>query len=60
MLDVFQRRSTQDIQLRRRSQQTLQSMMRIKNSARCHLLNLFTANLLANNTQCPFTTVSRS
>jgi len=48
---MFQPQSTRVIQLQRLRQQLLQPMMRIKNSARCHLHNLSTANLRINITQ---------
>jgi len=49
--DVLQPQSTRVIQLQRLRQQLLQPMKLIKNSTRCHLLNLSTANLCINRTQ---------
>jgi len=46
--DVFQPQSDQVIQLQRLRQQHLPQVKLIKNSARCHLLNLSTANLRVN------------
>jgi len=47
---VFQPQSTQVIQLQRLTQQILQAMMRIKNSAQCQLLCLSIANWRVNKT----------
>ena len=52
IISLFQAQSTQVIRLRRLRQQILQVMKRIKNSARCRLLNLSIANLPVN--KCNF------